>query len=199
MSELATLLGAEPLPPVRVELLTGEAVDVARFLRHETRLPERLDRQTSCWAPNKPTILVDGRPSWAEFALVRALERAGWEARWIKNWLGGREPCVDVGRAEAMPRVAQAMFDRIDRQAASRTGGGAWDVFVWHDDRCLLLESKKYRSGDALRPGQVAWLGAGLAVGLLIDAFAIVEYDPLSHDARAGGGSLRRPTGRGGR
>jgi len=199
MTELASLLAAEPLPPVSVELPDKTTVNMAHLLRREVRLLDPIPRQASCWAPNKPTLLVDGRPSWAEFAVVRALERGGWEARWIKNWVGGREPCIDVGRAEGMPPAAQAMFDRIDRHAASRTGGGAWDVFAWHGDTYLILESKKYRSGDALRPGQIAWLAAGLAVGLPIDAFAIVEYDPLSHDAGAGGGPVRRTTGRGGR
>ena len=176
MTELAALLRAEPLPPVTVTLPNGRDVAVARLLRHEVRLPEPISRVSSCWAPNKPTLLVDGRPSWAEFAIVRQLERAGWEARWIKNWTGGREMCIDVGRAEPMPKAPQAMFDRIDRQAASRTRGGAWDVFAWRDDRYLILESKKHRSGDALRSGQVAWLAAGLAIGIPADAFAIVEY-----------------------
>lgn len=178
MTEVATLLGAELLPPVMLELPDGHEVAVSRLLRREIRLPEPIPRAPSCWAPNKPTLLVDGRPSWAEFAIVRALERSRWEARWIKNWTGGRETCIDVGRAEPMPRTAQAMFDRIDRQAASRRRGGAWDVFAWRDDRYLILESKKHRSGDALRPGQVAWLAAGLATGIPADAFAIVEYWP---------------------
>lgn len=199
MTSLAAVLGADFLPSVTVELANGEEIAVARLLRREVRLSEPISRASSCWAPNKPTLLVDDRPSWAEFAIVRQFERAGWEARWIKNWTGGRETCIDVGRAEPMPKAPQAMFDRIDRQAASRTRGGAWDVFAWRDDRYLILESKKHRSGDALRPGQAGWLGAGLAVGLPIDAFAIVEYEPLRHDARAGAGSAPRPTGRGGR
>jgi hypothetical protein len=131
---------------------------------------------SSCWAPNKPPIEVDGRPSWAEFAILRSLERRGWSGRWIKNWTGGREMCLEVGRSVPLPPGPAEMFAAIDARAGSATGGGAWDIFAWRDDDFLIIESKQHRSGDRLRPGQVAWLEAGLAVGIAPDSFAIVEY-----------------------
>lgn len=80
MIDLGLLLGAAPVAPLKVGLPSGRAVEVQRFLRHETRLPTPIARVPGCWAPNKPTILVDGHPTWADFAIVRSLERQNWNA-----------------------------------------------------------------------------------------------------------------------
>jgi hypothetical protein len=109
-SKLATWLDAEELPAKSVTLPSGRQVDVPRLLRRETRRIEAIPRTSSCWAPNKPTLDLDGQPTWAEIVLVRLLEQHGWEARWIKNWTGGREFCHAVGQPKPIPREAAAMF-----------------------------------------------------------------------------------------
>jgi hypothetical protein len=74
-----------------------------------------------------------------------------------------------------MPREAAAMFARVDRRAASKTGGGAWDVWAWKGNTYLFLESKQHKSGDPLRPGQVAWLEATITEG--VTRYAGVDSD----------------------
>jgi hypothetical protein len=96
----------------------------------------------------------------------------------VKNWLGTREFCHSVGEAIALPADALAMFTAIDQRAASQTGGGAWDVFAWRDGQYLIMESKRHRSSDRLRPGQLAWAEAALAVGRDAVRLANVEYLP---------------------
>jgi hypothetical protein len=173
--ELARWLEAERLPDVVVSVSAGGEVPVPRLLRREVRSPDTIDKAKSCWAPNKPALAFDGGVMWAEFVIVRLLERNGWEARWMKNWVGGREACVAVGRSEPLPREAAAMLRRIDGRAAIASGGGAWDIFAWRGDSYLCIESKQHRSGDKLRPTQIAWLEAATAEG--VGTFAIVEYD----------------------
>jgi hypothetical protein len=109
--------------------------------------------------------------------IVQLLERRGWAGRWIKNWAGGREFCLRVGRPEPLTQAAEETFWRVDRRAASKTGGGAWDVFAWRGHEYLFIESKQHRSSDKLRPGQVDWLEAALSEGIDATSFAIVEYD----------------------
>jgi hypothetical protein len=177
-ADLRGLLDAQRLPSVRVMTPSGAVDDVARFLRQEERAAEPIDRVAGCWAPNKPALSFGGQVTWAEFVLVRLLEQGGWDARWVKNWTGGREFCVDVGVSRPLPENARDAFLRIDRRAASATGGGAWDIFAWRGDEYLILESKKFRSGDVLRPGQIAWFAAAVLEGFDATQFAIVEYDP---------------------
>ena len=79
----------------------------------------------------------------AELVIVRLLERQDWEARWLKNWTGGREMCIDVGRARPLPQDVGDMLRRIDRRAAIVTGGGAWDILAWRGGEYLCIESKR--------------------------------------------------------
>lgn len=175
--EVSNLIDAELIAPKAVVLPSGRAAVIPRFLRHETRALVPIPRVANCWAPNKPAILHGGQVTWAEFVLVRLLEVKGWHARWLKNWVGGREFCSDIGRPEPMPTPAQDTLQRIDRHAAIKSGGGAWDVFAWRGAEFLFLESKQHRSSDTLRPGQLAWLEAGLDEGFEASNFAVVEYD----------------------
>lgn len=173
-TELSSWLQATELPAIAAILPSGRSVEIPRLLRSEVRLPDPILQVSSCWAPNKPTLDFGGQATWAEFVIVRLLEQQGWSGRWIKNW-GGREFCLMVGRTEPIPKAAADTFHRIDRRAASITGGGAWDVFAWRDSDYLIIESKQHRSGDRLRPGQLAWLEAALDEG--IKRFGVVEYD----------------------
>lgn len=172
-SKLAGWLSAEDQPAMSVTLPSGRTVEVPRLLRRETRRPEAIPRTSSCWAANKPTLDLDGQSTWAEIVLVQLLERHGWEARWIRNWSGGRDFCHGVGQPKPMPREAAAMLAKIDRRA-SKTGGGAWDVWAWKGASYLSLESKQHKSGDTLRPNQLAWLEAAITEGLT--RYAAVEW-----------------------
>lgn len=175
--DLRTILSAADLPDIHVLLPgSGQTVAIRRLLRHEVRAYSPIERAGSCWAPNKPAILLDGKKTWPEYALLRLLEQAGWEGRWVKNWGGGREFCLDVDRSSPLPPAASATFTQIHRQAVALNGAGSWDVFAWREDDRLFIESKQ-RSSDSLNLNQRAWLEAALDVGVSPSQFAVVEYD----------------------
>ncbi len=186
--DLSRLLDAQSLPDAAVALpRSGTVVSIARLLRTETRVAQPIERTANCWAPNKPSVLIDGRATWAEFAIVRQLERAGWDGRWMKNWTGGREFCRDHDQPVALPDAPAKVFAGIHDRATVLRGAGSWDVFAWRGDEYLFIESKQYRRGDRLNANQLAWLGAALDVGISIACFAIVEYDagrPISAGTR---------------
>jgi hypothetical protein len=162
---------------VAVDLLTHGRIAVPRLLRREARIPQPIARTVSCLAPNKPTLLFEGTATWAEIVIIRLLERAGWEARWLKNWIGGRETCVSVGEARPLPDVIAAKLSSIDTRSGITTGGGAWDVLAWRESEFLCIESKQHRSSDKLRLTQLLWLDAALSEG--VTRFAIVEYEAI--------------------
>jgi hypothetical protein len=176
--DLLAALQAEPRPSVEVLLpVSRRVVSVASYLRREERAPDDVVRTGSCWAPNKPALVFEGVTTWAEYVLVRLLERAGWEARWIKNWLGSREFCVEPGRRRDLPTAPAKVFTALHRRAVALRGAGSWDIFAWSGDDYLFLESKKHRSSDRLNGNQIAWLEAAIDEGFSADQFAIVEYD----------------------
>jgi hypothetical protein len=176
--DLAHVLRAEQLEPASLALpVSGALVSIPRFLRVEERSKGAIPRTPKCWAPNKPALLFDGTVTWAEYVLVRLLEHAGWEGRWIKNWTGGREMCVDLDLPRAMPAGPGRVFDALHKRAAQLRGAGSWDVFAWSGDEYLFLESKQHRSSDRLNPNQLAWLESAIDEGFTPEQFAIVEYD----------------------
>lgn len=173
---LERLFEAEWDTPTVAVLTGGRRVLVTTCLRSETRLPEPIERTACCWAPNKPTLEFERRPTWAEFILVRLLERAGWEGVWVKNWAGGREFCIDVDRRRELPEATKRLFGRIHARAENLRGGGTWDVLAWRGSEHVLVESKQ-RGSDALRESQIGFLEAAIGEGLRPSQFAIVEYE----------------------
>lgn len=174
---LAGLFHAASLPATSIELpQSGQTVEIATFLREERRWREPQPESFRA-VSNKPALEFDGQPTWAEFVLLRLLERDGWEGVWVKNW-HGRAFWRDVADPVALPPSASALFDRIAARAAGR-GGGCWDIFAWRGDDVLFIESKQ-RGKDRLRDTQRTWLVSALAEGVPLSAFAIVEWQAAS-------------------
>jgi hypothetical protein len=187
--DLASVLEAEERAPVSVLLPgSGETVGIRTLLRREERSETEIPKSGNSWAPNKPSLAFDGTATWAELILVRLLERADWDARWVRYWTGGRQICVDVDQQRNFSPAAAAVFEAIHGRGAALRGAGSWDVFAWSGDEYLFLESKQHRSSERLNANQIAFLEAALAEGFTADQFAIVEYDagpaPESSPAR---------------
>ena len=200
--DLGAMLAARDGPLVNVALpLAGRTVGIRTFVRDEVRAAAPIPPCPSCWAPNKPALAFEGTTTWAEFVIVRLLERAGWDARWVRNWTGGRQFCVDVDLQRSLPPGPAEAFAAVHVRAPQLRGAGTWDVFAWSGDDYLFLESKQHRSSDRLNANQVAWLEAALDAGFSPDQFAIVEYDagepdrpPSTRAPRAARATTERPT-----
>ena len=165
-AQLAAILGGRRSAPITARLpASGRAVAITQIQTTEVRAAEPVSQARSCWAPNKVAIEDPDGPTWPEFAIVRRLKRAGWDARWIKNWTGASEFCSDVDRAEALPEDVAKVFQGIHDQAVALRGAGSWDVLAWRGDDFLFIESKQHRSSDKLNPNQLAWLEAALTLG----------------------------------
>jgi len=123
--------------------------------------------------PNKPAFQFNGQPTWAEFILLRLLERDGWKGAWVKNWRG-RAFWRDVLEVCELPSSASALFRQIEKRAAGR-GGGCWNIFVSRGDEFLFIESKK-RGKDKATLTQRIWLESALDEGIPLASFVIVEW-----------------------
>jgi hypothetical protein len=122
----------------------------------------------------KQVLDYEGRPAFAELAILWALNDAGWEGVWIDNYSGVyRTSYWGSPSVEELPAAASALLGRIREAAGSRFG--AWDVFCWRGPKFLCAESKRV-GRDSIRATQVRWLQAALDVGMSVEAFLVVEW-----------------------
>ncbi len=170
---LDDVLEAEVRPNTLVALPTSSKTVAIQTLRRRESPWIREVPEAFRAVPGKPPLDFDGRPLYAEFILLRLLERAGWSGVWVKNW-GGRAFWRDLKESVALPPHEATLLRQIER-CTGGSGAGCWDIVAWRDDNVLFIESKQH-GRDALRPNQVRWLECALRQGVPLSSFAIAEW-----------------------
>jgi hypothetical protein len=137
-------------------------------------------------------IEMDGEHVMAEVAVLRLLERAGWEGRWV-NTVGGKGEVWkfltrwdDVPREEQRNRVIEQdeprrVLARIASRAAKRYAG-SWDVYAWRGDDFCFLQVKRGAPSerDAVAGPQIDWLHTALLLSdprVRRESFGFVSWD----------------------
>jgi hypothetical protein len=137
-------------------------------------------------------VELDGEHLFAELAVLRLLERAGWSGRWVNTTGAGGEVWKylthweDVPRAEQRNRVLEEEEPRqvlagVARRAKKRYAG-CWDVYAWRGGEFAFLQTKRGapKPADAVGAAQVDWLHTALLFGdqrINVDSFAYVHWD----------------------
>ena len=134
----------------------------------------------------KPLIDYEGKPMFAELAIQRMAVAGGWSARWTEtyaskgsnpyfftDWIDTPLPKQVVAPLEDLPQ--KELLARI-REENNNSFSGCWDVIAWKGSTTLFLESKRKKK-DNVRGTQLRWLRAGLAAGLKLENFLIVQWD----------------------
>ena len=133
----------------------------------------------------KGLLLVDGKPQFAEVAILRAFQGSGWQGRWLETYPYRKNPRHWIewkpggSRAQEHVPIAEAWVNEKLQAIAQANGGyfsGCWDVVAWKNDRLVFAESKK-RKKDAMRGTQVRWLEAALRCGCALEDFLVVEWE----------------------
>jgi hypothetical protein len=122
----------------------------------------------------KAILDVNGRPAFAELAILWSFMEAGWDGTWMdsfgKRYLRGFWPKPLPGE---LPAKQKTLLARIEDQAPK--GAKPWDVFCWSSEGVPFAEAKRH-GRDSIRRGQTAFLGVGLATGLPPSSFLLVEW-----------------------
>jgi len=133
----------------------------------------------------KALLQVDGRAQFAEVAILRLFEEAGWEGRWIETY-GKRKLMPSYWRAW-LPQGPHAQVEvpieepwvneKLHAIAAANghTFSGCWDVVAWKEGRLLFAEAKLTRK-ERFRSTQLRWMEAGLKCGMKDEDFLVVEW-----------------------
>lgn len=144
----------------------------------------------------KPVVDLDGEPLFAELAILRLLQRAGFSGVWVDTYRGRiLTELPGVEDAVVLPPERRALLSKIE--AAHGRRGGCFDVYAWCGEEVLFVESKR-RGKDHMTSNQGSWLLAALGVGINIESFAVVEWElaPSTLKPRGGersvGESVRR-------
>jgi hypothetical protein len=158
----------------RVTLPSGCSVDVPKatiiFQKWLLEVPSKT-------YGNKALLACDHELVFAELAILRIFERAGWDGRWIDSF-GGK---FRIGywtddATRDLPPEQRAVFDSIQKLAGIK--GGCFDVLCWRDGIVCFAEAKR-KKRDRIRRTQKRWLEAALSFGLPVTAFLIVEWDTV--------------------
>jgi hypothetical protein len=114
---------------------------------------------------SKRLVSVEGDAMFGELAVVRWLERDGWDAVWAdvaqgrKFWRAMPHRSAPV----ALPPALQARWDAIV-DANGGSARGAFDVLAWRGAQVAFLE---YRGpGERAARGEGAWVAAALRAGV---------------------------------
>ena len=125
---------------------------------------------------NKAVLDFHGEPAFAEIAILRLLQQAGWSGVWIDTYR--KRFLVGIGKEVDLPIERQTVLDSI-----SKSGIGCFDVFAWKN-RAILFAESKCASRDRIRLTQLRWLEAALTAGLSPDSFLVVEWSVEKEEPR---------------
>jgi hypothetical protein len=137
-------------------------------------------------------VALDDEHLLPEIAVLRLLERDGWEGRWV-NTVGGKGEVWkfltrwdDVPRDEQRNRIIEAdeprrVLAKIASRAAKRYAG-CWDVYGWRGDEFCFLQVRRGapKPSDAVADAQIDWLHTALLSGderVRRDSFGVVSWD----------------------
>jgi hypothetical protein len=136
---------------------------------------------------------LDGEHLFAELAVLRLLEQAGWSGRWVNTYSGRGEVWKYLTEWKNVPRGEQRskpIEEAEPRQLLAAIAGlnkparykGCWDVFAWKGTDVVFAECKrtapKYK--DVISKEQEDWVRSALYLGdrrVSLESFTFVQWD----------------------
>jgi hypothetical protein len=119
-----------------------------------------------------PVLELNGKMVFAELAILRIFQEAGWSGRWVDSF--HRRYLTEYWPkpvSEGLPEKQQTLLDGIGAKAGG--SGGCFDVFCWRNEEIMFAESK-WR--DRILETQAKWLEAALDSGISAESFLIVQW-----------------------
>ena len=161
---------------------SGEKVPIAKyFLKFKKWQGKPIENTFG----NKALIDVNGKPMFAEFAIMHLFRNNGWESRWVETYAKGKmNPLIlsewkDERYKNQIPNpiedkdILECLYN-IAKQN-NNSYAGCWDILAWRDKEIIFVESKRQKK-DRVQDSQIKWLEASLAHNLKPENFALVEW-----------------------
>jgi hypothetical protein len=155
----------------RIALSSGREVCVPKATPLFRKWAGELPRDTY---NGKPVLEFNGERVFAELAILRIFQQAGWKGRWIDSYRNKyRIGYWGQNVTKDLPVEQQAIFDSI--RVKTGYAGGCFDVFCWRDGIVMFAEAK-WKAHDRIRSTQRRWLEAALDIGTPLESFLVVEW-----------------------
>lgn len=130
---------------------------------------------------SKPLVQLDGEPLFGELAIVRCLQKDGWDGVWVdafhdrgrhKLFWQGVPHTTEPYDLSGAPHAWQ-MYRRIVELNGGRAAG-FFDVLAWRGGELLFAEYKG--KGDRENRNERAWIEAALTAGVLESDLLYVRH-----------------------
>ena len=136
-------------------------------------------------------VALEGEHLFAEVAVLRLLERGGWDGRWVSTYGAKGEVWKYLTRWDDVPREEQRnrnIEEAEPRQVLARIASsrkkryaGCWDIYAWRGDDFAFLQTRRGAPGrDEVKADQADWLHMALLFGderITADSFALVNWE----------------------
>ena len=137
-------------------------------------------------------VELEGEHLLAEIAVLRLLEREGWEGRWVNTQGGKGEVWKFLTRWDDVPRDQQRtrnIEESEPRQVLAKIASsrkkrynGCWDVYAWRGGEFAFLQTRRGAPSatDEVKGDQVDWLHTALLFGderIRQESFVFVNWD----------------------
>lgn len=181
MESLVSL--APSIDPRPVTLPDGSTISIrALRIAFSRATPDRLPEGTLPRTyTSKPLVSVNGAAMFGELAIVRWLEKDGWDAVWMDTFHGAKfwKAMPHKTLPVALPPAARLLYDAI-RSANGGKASGAFDVMAWRNGEFAFLEYKG--EGDRPNRNEAKWMAAALAAGVLPTQLWVVLHPSIDTD-----------------
>lgn len=138
-------------------------------------------------------VELDGEHLFAELAVLRLLEQAGWSGRWVNTYSGKGEVWKYLTEWKDLPRGEQRsrpIEEAEPRQLLAAVAGlnkparykGCWDVFAWKGSDVAFVQCRRTapKSKDVVSKEQEDWVRSALYLGdrrVSLESFCFVQWD----------------------
>jgi hypothetical protein len=131
---------------------------------------------------SKPVVSIDQTILFGELAILRYLEKDGWNGVWVDAFHSSRAKDVlwsdmpPKGLASPLPPNVLTMFKTIKEKNGGKLSG-FFDVFAWKGDGNDYLFIEYKGKDDFNNENELPWIGAAISVGVKPEQLCIVGYD----------------------
>jgi hypothetical protein len=127
----------------------------------------------------KPFVDYEGKPVFAELAILKLFIDSGWKGVWVETY-GGTHFLKDMPNdwklsknSIPIPKDKEALLKSI-WEAGKTTA--CFDVFVWKNNNILFCEGK-HKGKDKLTKPQTKFIEGALSCGIPEKSLMIVEWE----------------------